>query len=82
MELKFFSFFDTSSKCSVLIIPYGIEIKDNGRKQDNHYTVLIIPYGIEMQKLWLGNNACQVLIIPYGIEICSALHSRSDGTLF
>ena len=52
----------------VLIIPYGIEIKNIEVTQPIHY-VLIIPYGIEIISLNDLSLSLRVLIIPYGIEI-------------
>ncbi len=60
-----------SSLTSVLIVPYGIEIKSVGRPYITT-CVLIVPYGIEMYILIvILVKHCRVLIVPYGIEICA-----------
>ena len=59
-----------SSLTSVLIVPYGIEIKSVGRPYITT-CVLIVPYGIEIYTPVFGSMANTVLIVPYGIEICA-----------
>ena len=50
MELKYMSEAQSDDNTLLLIEPYGIEIGQRMRKQEQQQTLLIEPYGIEIVK--------------------------------
>ena len=49
MELKYRNAFNDYYHVLVLIVPYGIEIRERGKFYDLCNWVLIVPYGIEIR---------------------------------
>ena len=73
MELKCRCLDNNLLEVLVLIIPYGIEMK-NASPVCQLRQVLIIPYGIEISPVRATKlDVSGVLIIPYGIEITETL---------
>ena len=56
-------------RTTLLIVPYGIEIKSSGVRSRRSYRLLIVPYGIEIQNGEKRLIVQFLLIVPYGIEI-------------
>ena len=56
-------------RCSLLIVPYGIEtyLRSFACRM---VKLLIVPYGIETLQGRNHEESCQLLIVPYGIETC------------
>ena len=69
MELKLCFFFSSIFKPKLLlIVPYGIETRNDKKGVYALVQLLIVPYGIETAELATWWRLIALLIVPYGIE--------------
>ena len=68
MELKRYSRNRCNNYLDLLIVPYGIETRAEGRTGIVGSWLLIVPYGIETLQAFYLFLPHALLIVPYGIE--------------